>query len=85
MFTTCIVAKHMSMSQLTVCQIPISKMEAYSYGLTYDWFQMLDSGKEVCGIFFDIQKTYDSIPHHALMQKLQYAGLNSILHGFVVT
>ena len=48
---------------------------------TYDWFQMLDSGKEVCAVFFDIQKAFDTIPHHALMQKLQYAGLNNhILH-----
>ena len=48
---------------------------------TYDWFQKLDSGKEVCAAFFDIQKAFDTIPHHALMQKLQYAGLNNhILH-----
>ena len=48
---------------------------------TYDWFQMLDSGKEVCAVFFDIQKAFDTIPHHTLMQKLQYAGVNNhILH-----
>ena len=48
---------------------------------TYDWFQMLDSGKEVCAVFFDIQKALDTVPHHALMQKLRYAGLNiRILH-----
>ena len=39
--------------------------------------KILDSGKEVCAVFFDIQKAFDTIPHHALMQKLQYAGLNN--------
>ena len=29
---------------------------------TYDWFQTLDSGKEVCAVFFDIQKAFDIIP-----------------------
>ena len=38
---------------------------------------MLDSGKEMCAVFYDIQKAFDTI----LMQKLQYAGLNNhILH-----
>jgi len=50
-------------------------------GTTYDWFQMLDSGKDVCAVFFDIQKAFDTIPLHALMQKLQHTGLNNhILH-----
>ena len=29
---------------------------------TYDWFQTLDSGKEVCAVFFDIKKAFDIIP-----------------------
>ena len=33
---------------------------------TYDWFQMLDSGKDMCAVFFDIQKAFDTIPHYAL-------------------
>ena len=42
---------------------------------------MLDSGKEVCAVFFDIQKAFHTIPHYALMQKLQNTGLNNhILH-----
>ena len=32
-------------------------------------------------VFFNIQKAFDTIPYHALMQKLQHAGLNNhILH-----
>ena len=50
-----------------VCAFPVDSETMR----TYDWFQTLDSGKEVCAVFFDIQKAFDTIPHHALMQKLQ--------------
>jgi len=42
---------------------------------THEWFQMLDSGKDVCAVFFDIQQVFDTILYHTLMQKLQHAGL----------
>jgi len=44
---------------------------------TYDWFQMLDSGKDVCAVLLDIQTALDMIAHHALMQKLRHTGLNN--------
>ena len=29
--------------------------------VTHDWHQTLDSGLEVCAIFFDLQKAFDSV------------------------
>jgi len=32
---------------------------------TYDWLIIneLEAGKEVCSMFFDIRKAFDSVPH----------------------
>ena len=45
--------------------------------VTHDWFQALESGQEVCSIFFDLKKGFDSVPHHPLMDKLASYGLNA--------
>ena len=41
-----------------------------------DWSAALDKGKEVCAIFFDLRKPFDSVPHRCLVDKLTLAGLN---------
>ena len=56
---------------------------------TYNWLQAIDNGKEVCAIFFDLKKAFDSVPHRSLLEKLRSTGLNehllkwiySYLHG----
>ena len=35
---------------------------------TCDWLKELEAGKEVCSVFFDIRKAFDSIPHRELVQ-----------------
>ena len=42
----------------------------------HDWLCALDSGKEVCVVFFDV---VDSVPHIPLLQKLEDTGLNPFL------
>ena len=40
---------------------------------------MLDGGAEVCAIFFDLKKAFDSVPNRPLVNKLQDMGLNDHL------
>ena len=46
---------------------------------TYTWFQQLESGGEICAIFFDIKKAFDTVPHRALLVKLKQLNLNPTL------
>jgi len=49
--------------------VPISTVGAL-LATTYDWFQELESGNEVCSVFFDIRKAFDKVPHRKLIEKL---------------
>ena len=40
------------------------------------WHKLLDSGTEVCAIFFDYRKAFDTVSHTLLLQKLETAGVN---------
>ena len=46
---------------------------------TNDWFHTLDSGAEVCAVFFDFKKAFDSIPHRKLISILRSSGFNPAL------
>ena len=38
--------------------------------VTHDWLTQLDNKKDVCCIFFDFQKAFDTVPHKNLTDKL---------------
>ena len=42
---------------------------------TDNWFKVLEEGKDVCAIFFDDRKSFDSVPHQHLLDKLLNLGL----------
>ena len=37
----------------------------------HHWLQLMESGKDVCAVFLDYRKAFDSVPHAPLMRKLQ--------------
>ena len=41
----------------------------------HDWLQILEAGQEVCSVFFDLRKAFDSVPHAKLIRKLESIGL----------
>ena len=45
----------------------------------HHWLQLLESGMDVCAIFLDNRKAFDSVPHAPLMKKLQDIGLHANL------
>ena len=44
-----------------------------------DWSSALDKGYEVCAVFFDISKVFDTVPHSLLIAKLNELGLDPYL------
>ena len=45
----------------------------------HDWFTLLEEGKEISAVFFDLTKAFDSVPHRQLIAKLEAIGLNAYL------
>ena len=37
---------------------------------TYDFLNQLEAAKEVCAVFVDFCKAFDTVPHHPLLDKL---------------
>ena len=47
--------------------------------LTHEWLSLLDHNQEICCIFFDFKKAFDSIPHASLMAKLELLHLSPFI------
>ena len=47
--------------------------------VSHDWLQQLVLGNEVCSVFFDLKKAFDSVPHHLLLQRLNEIDVNPFI------
>ena len=50
---------------------------------SHDCLQTLDNKAEVCSVFFDISKAFDSVPHVLLLHKLSSINLNPYITRWV--
>ena len=48
-----------------------------------DWLSILEKGQDIAAVFFDFKKAFDHVPHSALINKLQYIGLNQDLVSWI--
>ena len=46
---------------------------------TDQWHQWLDSGTDICAVFLDYRKAFDSVPHKPLIEKLKDTNINPYL------
>ena len=46
---------------------------------THDWLTQLDQNKEICCVFFDLQKAFDTVSHRRLMEKLKQLHLHPLI------
>ena len=51
--------------------------------VTHDWLSQLDQGHDVCSVYFDLRKAFDSVPHRPLLQKLIDIQLNPYIIQWV--
>ena len=47
--------------------------------VTQDWYTALEQGNEVCAVFFDFQKAFDSVPHQPLISKLKSLEFSTVI------
>ena len=52
--------------------------------ITNQWFQALEAGNDICAVFFDFKKAFDSVPHMPLMTKIHRLDLPAIA-GSIIT
>jgi len=70
--------EHLCYHLLTACQWDFIEGRSTVTALlhcTNEWLKPLEDGKEVCAVFFDFRKAFDSVPH-ARMSKLVALGLD---------
>ena len=51
--------------------------------VTNEWLVHLENGNEVCSIFFDLKKAFDSVPHSLLLQRLVELDVNPFVVQWV--
>ena len=49
------------------------------FSATHDWLTQLDQNKEICCVFFDLQKAFDTVSHRRLMEKLKQLHLHPLI------
>ena len=46
---------------------------------TYDWLEEMEAGRDICSVFLDLKKAFDTVPHQSFMEKLVRLNLNPFI------
>ena len=65
--------------------LPGKSTTAALLSVVHDWHLQLNSNTEVCAVFFDLRKAFDSVPHRPLLQKLEKLGINEYLLSWITS
>ena len=47
--------------------------------ITQEWARLLDQNHEICCVFFDLQKAFDTVPHRSLLKRLEQLHLHPLI------
>ena len=53
--------------------------------VTQEWLSTLEYGRELCAVFFDYRKAFDSVPHRPLLEKLESLDFDVHILHWVLT
>ena len=53
--------------------------------VTDQWHRVLDSGREICIVFFDYSKAFDSVPHRPLLDKLSAVNVSPYILKWIAS
>ena len=51
--------------------------------ITDQWLKELENGLDICAVFFDFRKAFDSVPHLPLMSKISSLGLDANINTWL--
>ena len=52
---------------------------------TDQWFRFLEQGCDICAVFFDYSKAFDTVPHRLLVQKLQGYNVHPLILRWIMS
>ena len=53
--------------------------------VVHDWHLHLEAKTDVCAVFFDLRKAFDSVPHRPLLHKLENLGIDKFLLNWITS
>jgi len=70
---------HFKEGVLLPLESPLKRRSVVGFSSEKYWMQLLESGRDVCVVFYDFKKAFDSVPHCELIDKLRNINVGPVL------